>query len=339
MIDLRSDTVTRPSDAMRDAMYAAPVGDDVFGEDPSINALEAKLSAMFGHEAGLFCSSGTLANQIAINVHCSPGDQVICSWAAHIYHYEGGGMAKHSGVTAKLLPGERGIFTVNDVKSAILTEDIHFPNSRLVAIEDTCNKGGGSIWPMSNIEAISKICRQEGLALHLDGARLMNRIVADNTDMKHYGQLYDSISICLSKSLGAPVGSVLLGSSMFIKQARRVRKVMGGGMRQAGMLAAAGIYALDHNLDGLARDHEHAHKIAKALAECPTVSKVLPVETNIILFETKPEITAEQFIAELEKADIAAFATGEHQIRFVLHLDISSDEVDQIIAGCTCIKS
>lgn len=334
MIDLRSDTVTRPTEGMKRAMANAPLGDDVFMEDASINALQSRLAKDFGKEAGLFCASGTMANQIAIKVHTQPGDQVICSWAAHVYHYEGGGMARHSGATAKLLPGERGLFKASDVESAILAENIHYPVSRLVVIEDTSNKGGGAIWPLHDIKDIAAVCVKNGLSLHLDGARLFNRLVADRTDKKEYASSFDSISICLSKSLGAPVGSVLLGTKEFIKEARRIRKVFGGGMRQAGMLAAAGSYALDHHVDRLKVDHERAKQISEVLDENPDIEEVMPVETNIIVFDVAKGKKADDFIAHLEQHGILAFATGPRSIRFVLHLDVSDEDVEKVVKVC-----
>ena len=332
MIDLRSDTVTRPTEGMKKAMQLAPLGDDVFREDPSVNALEARMAKEFGKEAGLFCTSGTMANQIAIKCQTQPGDQVICSWAAHIYHYEGGGMAMHSGATAKLLDGERGFFKAADVQSAILGDNDYFPISRMVSLEDTTNKGGGAIWPLADIKEIKKVADAQGLTMHLDGARLFNRIVADGTDKKSYATNFDSISICFSKGLGAPVGSVLLGTEEFMYKARRARKAFGGGMRQAGMLAAAAEYALDHHVDRLNVDHEHAKVIAECLTSHGAVASVMPAETNIIIFEVHPEKKAEDLIKILAKKGVLAFATGPRTIRFVLHLDVSEAQVHELIA-------
>jgi threonine aldolase len=315
-------------------MANAPLGDDVFMEDPSVNALQKRLAQDFGKEAALFCASGTMANQIAIKVHTQPGDQVICSWAAHVYHYEGGGMARHSGATAKLLPGDYGLFKAADVETAILAENIHYPVSRLVVIEDTSNKGGGAIWPTKDIKEIAAVCFKNGLSLHLDGARLYNRLVADKTDKKDYASSFDSISICLSKSLGAPVGSVLLGTKEFIKEARRIRKVFGGGMRQAGMLAAAGSYALDHHVDRLKMDHQHAKIIAEALEKNPDIEMVMPVATNIILFDVVEGRRAEEMIEHLEQEGVLAFATGPRSIRFVLHLDVNEKDVGKVVKVC-----
>ncbi len=338
MIDLRSDTVTRPSEAMLKAMHEAEVGDDVFQEDPTVNRLERMLAERFAQEAGLFCSSGTMTNQIAIKTHTQPGDQVICSWAAHVYNYEGGGMAMNSGVTAKLLEGNRGLFKASDVSSAILADDVHYPISKLVSIEDTSNKGGGAIWDESEIGKIRKTCQNNGLALHLDGARVFNRIIAKNTDSRVYGERFDSISICLSKGLGAPVGSVLLGPKDFIRKSRRIRKVFGGGMRQAGVLAAAGIYALENNVRRMEQDHLHAEMIASSLSENPLVESILPVESNIVIFSLKEDNSAEKVVSQLADHGILAFATGPSSIRFVLHLDISPEKAQIVQEVCKAMK-
>ena len=266
MIDYRSDTVTRPTPAMQEAMRMAPLGDDVFGEDPSINQLEAKTAELFGMEAALFCPSGTMTNQIAIKCHTQPGDEVICDESSHIYQYEGGGIAFNAGASVRLLQGDRGRLRADLVKAAINPDDVHKPISRLVSLENTCNRGGGACYDFSEILNMSALCREQGLAFHLDGARLWNALVAKNETPLAYGQAFDSISVCLSKSLGCPVGSLLLGKKDFIRKARRIRKVFGGGMRQAGMLAAAGIYALDHHIDRLVVDHQHAQALADALA-------------------------------------------------------------------------
>lgn len=324
---------------MRKAMYDAEVGDDVFSEDKTTNELEAYLADYFSQEAAMFCSSGTMSNQIAIKAHTRPGDQVICSWAAHIYNYEGGGMAMNSGVTAKLLEGERGLFSAQDVEQAILKEDVHHPVSRLVSIEDTSNKGGGATWSEDEIQNIRTVCKSKGLALHLDGARLFNRLVTKGSDPNVYGERFDSISICLSKGLGAPVGSVLLGEKGFINEARRIRKVFGGGMRQTGVIAAAGLYALKNNVTRLAEDHRHAKSIASSLEENPIVKAVSPVETNIIIFELIEGVKADAVINQLSKNGIAAFAISDSSIRFVLHLDISSEQVSKVQQVCSFLKA
>ncbi len=328
MIDYRSDTVTRPTDGMRAAMQAAPLGDDVFGEDPSINALEEKAAKLFGMEAALFCPSGTMTNQIAIKVHTQPGDEVICDESSHIYQYEGGGIAFNAGASVRLLHGDRGRITASQVLAAINPDDVHKPVSRLVSLENTCNRGGGACYDFAEIIQLRDLCREHGLGFHLDGARLWNALVAKKEDPKQYGEAFDSISVCLSKSLGCPVGSLLLGTEAFIRKARRIRKVFGGGMRQAGMLAAAGIYALDHHIDRLAIDHQHAHQLAERLAGKSFTEFVLPVETNIVIFELKPGISAPQLVAQMKEKGVLAYAIAPNRIRLVVHLDISPAMID-----------
>ena len=264
-IDLRSDTVTKPTKAMLDAMFSAEVGDDVFGEDPTINKLEEKCAALFGMQAGLFCSSGTQTNQVAIKLHTQPGDEVICDANAHIYYYEGGGIAFNAGSSTKLLNGERGKFSAQDVINAIRADNVHFPRTSLVAVENTHNRGGGSIYDFNELEKIAAVCKKNNLAFHLDGARIFNAIVETDKSAKDFGRIFDTISVCLSKGLGAPVGSLLLGTKEHIYKARRIRKVFGGGMRQAGYLAAAGIYALDNNISRLKEDHARAKRLADIL--------------------------------------------------------------------------
>lgn len=323
-IDLRSDTVTKPTKEMLEAMMHAKVGDDVFSEDETVNNLEETAATMFGMEAGLFCPSGTMTNQIAIKIHTQPGDEVICDEFSHVYQYEAGGIAFNSGASVRLLHGNRGRITGSQVAEAINnTEDIHKPISRLVVLENTSNRGGGSCYELSDILAIKQICLENKLAMHLDGARLFNALVARQQTAKDYGRLFHSISICLSKGLGAPVGSVLLGSKEMIKKARRVRKVFGGGMRQAGFIAAAGLYALENHVDRLAVDHRHAKQIEQALLSHPKVESILPVETNIIIFTLKEGTTAVQFVEQLKEKGVLCFAMGKQQIRFVTHLDVS----------------
>ncbi|HQW92315.1 MAG TPA: GntG family PLP-dependent aldolase, partial [Ferruginibacter sp.] len=289
--DLRSDTFTKPSPAMLEAMFKAPVGDDVFGEDPSVNKLEAVAASMFGMEAALFCPSGTMTNQVAIKCHTQPGDEVICDKQSHVYIYEGGGIAFNSGCQVKALDGDRGRINAGQVLLSINPDDVHKARTSLVSLENTSNRGGGSCYDFAEFQQIKEICLTNKLSLHLDGARLWNALVANHEDPKQYGEIFDSISICLSKGLGAPVGSLVMGKTGFIKQARRVRKVFGGGMRQAGYLAAAGIYALENNLDLLAKDHLHAKQIATALSTKDFIGKIMPVETNIIIFEVKDSYT------------------------------------------------
>lgn len=329
LIDFRSDTVTRPTPAMREAMANAPVGDDVFGEDPSVNELETMTAAMFGMEAALYCPSGTMTNQIAIKCHTQPGDEVICDESSHIYQYEGGGIAFNSGASVRLLPGDFGRIDAAQVLSAIQPDDPHRPHSSLVALENTSNRGGGSCYDFAEIKKIKSVCEEKKLAFHLDGARLWNALVARNEKPEQYGLVFDSISVCLSKSLGCPVGSLLLGKKDFIKKARRIRKVFGGGMRQAGFMAAAGIYALQHHIDRLAEDHLHAKAIAEVIAARNFVKGVLPVETNIIIFELDDTLTAPALVARLREHDILGYAIAPNRVRLVLHLDISSEMVEQ----------
>lgn len=316
---------------MLEAMMKAKVGDDVFGEDPSINELEEIAASMFGMEAGIFCPSGTMTNQIAIKCHTQPGDEVICDESAHVYQYEGGGIAFNSGASVKLLHGDRGRITAEQVKAAINPDDPHRANTSLVCLENTSNRGGGSCYDFEEIKRIKAVCKENGLAFHLDGARLWNALVAKNETAKQYGELFDSISICLSKSLGCPVGSVLLGKKELIKKARRVRKAFGGGMRQAGFLAAAGIYALQNNIHRLATDHLHAKKIAEAITKKEFVKFVLPVETNIIIFELNDSISAPALVARLNEQNILGYAIAANRVRLVLHLDISEDMVNRTI--------
>jgi threonine aldolase len=327
MIDLRSDTVTKPGKEMLEAMMKAEVGDDVFREDPTINRLEKMGSELFGMEGALFCSSGTMTNQIAINVHTKPGDEVICDKLAHIYYYEGGGISKNSGASVALLSGDRGRFTAADVEAAICPDDIHRPVTSLVAVENTVNKGGGAYWNYDELQKISILCREKNIPFHMDGARFFNAITETGETPDKYGELFDSISICLSKGLGAPVGSLLLGSNDFIKRARRVRKVFGGGMRQAGFLAAAGIYALDNNIERLGEDHRRAREIGKVLNTLPYVEEVIPVETNILIF--KVSMNEKDFLLKLKEKGILATAFGPKTIRFVTHLDFTEDMLNR----------
>jgi len=326
MIDFRSDTVTRPTPEMLKAMFAAQVGDDVFGDDPTINALEAKVADMFVMAAALFCASGTMANQIAIKAHTQPGDEVICHKLSHVYYYEGGGIAMNSGASVCLLEGDKGRITAADVAAHINPpNDPHRPLTRLVSVENTMNKGGGSIYDFNELQAIGKVCSDKGLKFHLDGARLFNALVETDVTPGDYGQLFDSISICISKGLGAPVGSVLIGNKEFIRKSRRIRKVFGGGMRQAGYLAAACIYALDNHVERLRIDHQRAKELEKILNSLPFVESVTPVETNLGFFSLKPEMPVDIFLKKLRENDIYAMALAPQQVRFVTHLDIADE--------------
>jgi len=315
---------------MLEAMMAARVGDDVFGEDPTINELEAEVAKQFGKDAALFCASGTMANQIAIKCHTRPGDEVICETNSHVYIYEGGGIAFNSGCQVKPLPGVRGLINAQQVVEAINPDDIHKPVSRLVCLENSSNRGGGSIYQLSDIEDIRAICLQNNLKLHLDGARLWNALVARGETALQHGKQFDSISVCFSKGLGAPVGSVLVGNADFIHQARRVRKVYGGGMRQAGYLAAACLYALDHNVARLESDHNHAKYIASQLIKKDFVGKMLPVESNMIIFEVHGRFTPKAFVEKLAGSGIKCLAISPTQVRMVTHLDILPVMVEQL---------
>ena len=330
-IDFRSDTVTKPTAGMLDAMMSAKVGDDVYGEDETVNELERKLAGMFGMEAGLFCPSGTMTNQIAIKCFTQPLDEVICDQTAHVYRYEGGGIAYNSMASVRLLYGERGILTPELIEPEINEENIHYPKTSLVVLENTVNKGGGKCYTLAQIEAVHNLCNIKGLKLHLDGARLFNALVATGDKASVYGHFFDGISICLSKGLGAPVGSVLLGSSAMIGQAKRIRKALGGGMRQAGFLAAAGIYALDHHVARLAEDHLHAKALAAALAQTNYVATVMSPETNIVLFDVVNRYKAEEVVRALGKKGILCNTTSAKTIRLVTHLDVTPAMIDQTI--------
>jgi threonine aldolase len=337
MIDFRSDTVTKPSQGMIQAMMAAPVGDDVFGEDPTINLLEETAADMFGMEAGVFCPSGTMTNQIAIKVHTQAGDEVICDKMSHVYLYEGGGIAFNSGCSVRLIDGDRARITAAQVIQSINQEDVHKPISTLVSVENTANRGGGACYDFSELEKIKTVCTENNLKFHLDGARIWNALIAKNETPKQYGALFNSISICLSKGLGTPVGSVLLGDKDFIKKARRWRKVFGGGMRQAGFIAAAGLYALENNINRLAQDHEHAQIITEVLKEKDFVGEILPVETNIIIFEIKGRFSVNQFLEKMKAKNIWMIAVSTKQVRMVLHLDITPSMVVETIDAINCL--
>ena len=332
MIDLRSDTVTKPSKEMKTFMMDAVLGDDVFQDDPTVKELEEKTATMFGHEAGLFCSSGTMTNQIALMVYLRPGDEVICSSEAHIYNYEGGGIARNSGASARLINRNSGIVYLDEIIDNLNPDDIHYPVTNLVALENTINRGGGICYPISEIEKISKFCESKNIPLHLDGARLFNALVKTGVKANYIGPLFDSISICFSKGLGAPVGSVLVGSKEFIHKARRVRKVIGGGMRQVGMLAAAGIYALENNIERLAVDHQHADLLAEGLRNCSWIDKVMDVETNIVIGYMKEGFQNSNFVEKLQKLGVSIVSFGKGRIRMVTHLDVTKEDIDKVIS-------
>jgi threonine aldolase len=340
IIDLRSDTVTRPTPAMLEAMFRAPVGDDVYEEDPTVRELEATAAAQFGLEAGLFCPSGTMTNQIAIKAQTEPMAEVICEQTAHVYLWEVGGIAFHSGASTALLPGDRGRLTAAQVEAAIRpVNNVHYPDTRLVCLENTSNRGGGSCYSLESIQQIAEVTRRHGLSLHLDGARVYNALVATGQSSQEYGEYFDSISVCLSKGLGAPVGSVLLGSKALIQKSKRIRKAMGGGMRQAGYLAAAGLYALEHNVARLADDHRHAQQLSQVLQNQPYVAQVLPVETNLVIFRLGDEMSSSTFLQHLEEQGIRAASFGPQMIRFVTHLDVDDAMVARVEAALASVPA
>ncbi|WP_456379626.1 threonine aldolase family protein [Lutibacter sp.] len=332
-INLISDTVTKPTKGMLEAMMHAEVGDDVFKADPTVNQLQDKIAKMFGMEAALFFPSGTMANQAAIKLHTQPGDKMFCDKWAHVYNFEGGGPAFNAGVTSYLIDGNRGMFTAKQLEEAVSgsRSDIHVPYSRLVALENTTNKGGGACWSFEEILRIKKVCTKNNLAFHLDGARLFNALVAKGETPKQYGKVFDTISICLSKGLGAPVGSVLLGTKKHMEKALRIRKLFGGAMRQAGYLAAAGIYALDNHVERLAIDHTRAKILGTTLQNCALVKNVEPIETNIVIFNVIDSINEQDFISRLNDAGIGLISMGQGKLRMVTHLDFTEDMLESVV--------
>ncbi len=334
IVDLRSDTVTRPTAGMRAAIAAAEVGDDVFGDDPTVNRLQERCAALLGKEAALFVPSGSMANQVAIRAVCEPGDELICDEATHSYNYEAGGPSALSGVSIRPLPGQRGVFTVEQLEAAIRPRNVHFPVSRMVIVENTNNRGGGTVWPLDAVAAVSAACRTHGLHLHMDGARLMNACVASGRRPTEYTQHVDSVSMCFSKGLGAPIGSIVAGPRGFITRCHRFRKMFGGAMRQVGILAAAALYALDHHAERLAEDHANARRLAEALATLPGIRlDPATVETNIVIFEVEPTLGTAADVAErLRARGVWVIATGATKIRAVTHLDVSPTQIDRAIA-------
>ena len=330
-IDLRSDTVTKPSKAMLDAMMQAKVGDDVFREDPTVNTLESKVAKMFGKEQALFFPSGTMANQTALKLHTNPGDQVICDKYAHIYNYESGGASFNSGISCKLIDGNRGMFTAKQVEEAINPDAYYYSKTSLVEIENTTNKGGGACWDFDEIKKIKAVCENNNLGFHLDGARLWNALVVKNENTKQYGEIFDTISVCLSKGMGCPVGSVLVGNSEIMNDAIRIRKLFGGNMRQAGYLAAAGLYALENNIDRLKEDHKKAIEIGKELTKLSIVKIVEPIETNIIIFELNDDVDEKLFVTQLAKNNIHIISMGSGKLRMVTHLDYTDIMHEKLI--------
>jgi threonine aldolase len=336
MINLISDTVTKPSKEMLEYMVKAEVGDDVFQEDPTVNALQERVAKMFGREAALFCPSGTMTNQIAIKVNTKALDEVICDIDSHIYQSEVGGYAFNSGIAVNLIQGSHGKITANQVLESIKPGHDWQPISSLVVLENSCNKGGGSFYTLEEIKPISNLCREKGIKIHLDGARLFNVLVETNESTIEYGKYFDTISICMSKGLGAPIGSLLIGDTKTIKEARRFRKVMGGGMRQVGYLANACHYALDNNIPLLKVDNDRAKEVGKILETCSFVKKLKPVHTNIVIFQLIDDIKDSQFIELLKSKDILAVPFGGNTIRFVFHLDITEKMVEEV---CMILKS
>ncbi|KAA5825636.1 threonine aldolase [Algibacter amylolyticus] len=330
IIDLRSDTVTKPSKEMLEAMMDAQVGDDVFREDPTINKLEKHISEMFGKEQALFFPSGTMANQTAIKLHTTPGDQVICDKYAHIFNYESGGAAFNSGVSCNLINGNRGMFTAKQVEEAINPDAYYYSKTALVEIENTTNKGGGASWDFKEILRIKQVCKDNKLGFHLDGARLWHALISKNETTKQYGEVFDTISVCLSKGLGAPIGSVLVGDSEIMSNALRVRKIFGGNMRQAGYLAAAGLYALENNMSRLKSDHKKAKEIGAALKSLSIIASVEPIETNIVIFQLKEYIVEQQFVKKLADKNIFIISMGSRKLRMVTHLDYT-DNMHEIL--------
>ncbi|MBT8377148.1 MAG: threonine aldolase [Bacteroidia bacterium] len=321
-IDLRSDTVTKPTQGMLEAMMSASVGDDVYKEDPSVNELERRLADLFGMDEALFFPTGSMANQTALKLHTNPGEQVICDKYAHIYNYEGGGASFNSGISCKLVNGHRGMFTAEQAMECINPPDFyHSPLTTLIEVENTTNKGGGACWDFDELIKLRQLADKHKLGYHLDGARLWNALVAKNENPKQYGQLFDTISVCLSKGLGCPMGSVLIGNKEIMKGAIRVRKILGGGMRQIGYVAAAGLYALDHHLDRLAEDHKKAKEIAEVLRTLSKIKTVEPIETNIIIFELNNDINETEFLNALHEKNIHIIGMGSNKLRMVTHLD------------------
>jgi threonine aldolase len=338
-IDLRSDTVTRPTEEMRRVMASAEVGDDVYGEDPTVNRLQAVLAEQLGKEAGLFMASGTMSNQVAVKAHTQPGDEVICHRWAHVFNFEGGTSPAMSGVGFNPLDGEYGTFTAEQAEAAVRPGAVHYPVTALVAIENTHNKAGGTIFPLGEMRRIRKVADRHQLPMHLDGARLFNAVVASGIEPAQWAEPFDSISICLSKGLGAPVGSVLVGSKAFIERAVRVRKRFGGAMRQVGVLAAAGLYALEHHIDRLAEDHHHARRLAEGIGALSGYRVDLPVvQTNIVMIDTTATGWSENEVRDrLADRGVLVNTFGPGTLRVVTHLDVDSEGIETAIAAFTAV--
>lgn len=338
IIDLRSDTVTKPSKGMLDAMLSAEVGDDVFDEDITVKKLEQRLANMFGKPRALFFPSGSMANQTALKLHTQPGEQVICDKTAHIYNYEAGGASFNSGISCKLIDGSRGMFTANQVEEAINPNAFYYAKTTLVEIENTANRGGGSCWNFEEIKNIRKVCDNYKLGFHLDGARIWNALVERKETPEQYGEMFDTISVCLSKGLGCPIGSVLIGDEQIMKDAVRIRKVFGGNMRQVGYLAAAGLYALDNNVNRLTNDHKCAKEIGEVLSKLTFIKSIEPIETNIIIFELNDDVNEDDFITSLDKKGVKLIGMGSGKLRLVTHLDYTDVMHEQFLALLTKMK-
>ncbi len=335
IVDLRSDTVTRPSPGMRAAIAAAEVGDDVLGDDPTVQRLQARAAELLGKPASLFVPSGSMANQVSIRSVCEGGDELIIDEATHSYNYETAGPAALSGVSCRLIAGVRGIFTPAQAEAVIRPDNAHFPRSRMVIVENTSNRGGGSIWPIENVAGMRQVTQRHGLHLHMDGARLLNACVARGLKPTDYTQHVDSVSLCFSKGLGAPVGSVVAGPQAFIVRCHRFRKMFGGAMRQAGILAAAALYALDHNIERLAEDHANARRLAEGIAALPGI-RLDPstVETNIVIFEVDAPLgSAADLVDRLRRHGVWLLPTAPQKARAVTHLDVSAGQIDQAVAA------
>ena len=332
LIDLRSDTITKPSPEMRRAIAEAEVGDDVFGDDPTVRQLERRVAEILGKEAAVYVASGTMANQVAVRSHTEPGNEIIADENAHIYYYEAGGTAALSGVIFRLLQGKRGIFSASDLEAALRPTDQHFAPTRLVCLENTHNRGGGSVWPLETTAEVAALARERGLRLHLDGARIWNATAATGISEAEYASHFDSISVCFSKGLGAPVGSALAGDAAFIERARRFRKQFGGGMRQAGLIAAGALYALEHNRQRLADDHANAQALAQGLTEIPGIElDVSEVETNLVFFRPLGDASAPEFAERCDRAGVRMLALGPDMIRAVTNLMVAKEDIPQAL--------
>jgi len=338
VIDLRSDTVTKPSKSMLETMLQAEVGDDVFKEDPTVNMLEERIAEMFGKKQALFFPSGSMANQAALKLHTNPGDQVICDKFSHIYNYEAGGASFNSGISCNLIDGERGMFTAQQVVESINPDAFYYAKTTLVEVENTTNKGGGACWDFNELVKIKTVCQEHNLRYHLDGARIWNALVAKKETTKQYGEIFDTISVCLSKGLGCPIGSVLIGDEQIMQDAIRIRKIFGGNMRQVGYLAAAGLYALDNNIERLAEDHRKTKEIGNLLSSLPIIKKVEPVETNIVIFELDNSINEKEFLKKLEDQQIKIIGMGSNKLRIVTHLDYTNTMHDKLLETLKNLK-